>query len=550
MLRRPVCSNEWEFVMTTSSDGTGALEKAMDVLEAIGSKPTGLSQADLGAQLGLPRTTLYRIIASLIERGMIRRDPVRKVYRLGFRYLELVRNAYLMPDLVAAASLELRSLRDLTGETSYLAVLDGNQVMSLERCDGAHSQRSAAALGQSKPVYCTGQGKAILAALDEVSREEILKGLTLTALTPLTIIDRRRLHTELKITRARGYAIDDEEIVLGVRCVAAAIRDNAGRVRGALSVAGPAYRLTLDRLELLGPELADAARRVGAQLSESSVRIADSEVELVEGAWSFNGAFPRWCEASQGLYWADTLAPAIWVLDAQGERIFARLDAPICAMELHRDGLLIAHANGWSLLDKQGQEHPLVNWPGKQLLGLASHPSGALWACRSNTGGCTLGELDTQGELRSSWQFQERISAFCWDAKGESLFAVGPDSGTLFVMQAGASSVRRFASLPKGSGRLSGLALDDQGGVWTTLRDGWSLVRFSEDGGLDRTIGLPVPSPTDLAFAGPNKDMLYITSSRHDLTMETLGNAPASGRLFRVRPELTGLVARRTDWRG
>lgn len=550
ILRRPVCSNEWEFVMTTSSDGTGALEKAMDVLEAIGSKPDGLSQADLGAQLGLPRTTLYRIIASLIERGMIRRDPLRKVYRLGFRYLELVRNAYLMPDLVAAASFELRSLRDLTGETSYLAVLDGNQVMSLERCDGAHTQRSAAALGQSKPVYCTGQGKAILAALDEVSREEILKGLTLTALTPLTIIDRRRLHTELKITRARGYAIDDEEIVLGVRCVAAAIRDNAGRVRGALSVAGPAYRLTLDRLELLGPELADAARRVGAQLSESSVRIADSEVELVEGAWSFNGAFPRWCEASQGLYWADTLAPAIWVLDAQGERIFARLDAPICAMELHRDGLLIAHANGWSLLDKQGQEHPLVNWPGKQLLGLASHPSGALWACRSNASGCALGELDAQGELRLSWQFQERISAFCWDATGESLFAVGPDSGTLFVMQAGSSSVRRFASLPKGSGRLSGLALDDQGGVWTTLRDGWSLVRFSEDGGLDRTIGLPVPSPTDLAFAGPNKNMLYITSSRHDLTMETLGNAPASGRLFRVHPELTGLVARHTDWRG
>lgn len=104
ILRRPVCSNEWEFVMTTSSDGTGALEKAMDVLEAIGSKPDGLSQADLGAQLGLPRTTLYRIIASLIERGMIRRDPLRKVYRLGFRYLELVRNAYLMPDLVAAAS--------------------------------------------------------------------------------------------------------------------------------------------------------------------------------------------------------------------------------------------------------------------------------------------------------------------------------------------------------------------------------------------------------------------------------------------------------------
>ncbi|WP_297833392.1 IclR family transcriptional regulator C-terminal domain-containing protein [Pseudomonas sp.] len=532
----------------TAVDGTGALEKAIDVLEAIGSAPQGLSQSDLASKVALPRTTLYRIIASLVERGMIRRDPLRKVYRLGFRYLELVRNAYLMPDLVAAASFELRSLRDLTGETSYLAVLDGNQVMSLERCDGAHTTRSAAALGRSKPVYCTGQGKAMLAAMDEVSREEIIKGLTFTPLTPLTITDRRRLHTELQITRARGYAIDDEEIVLGVRCVAAAIRDNAGKVRGALSVAGPAYRLTLERLELLGPELTDAARRVGAQLSESQVRIADSEVELVDCPWAFNGAFPRWSEDQQCLYWADTLAPAIRVLDAKGERVFARLDSPVCAMELHQDGLLIGHAAGWSLLDREGKEHPLDNWPGKNLVGLGSHPSGSLWACLLTAGGCKLGELTAQGELRSPWTFQERISAFCWDEKGEALYAVGPDSGSLFLLQPGSTAVRRLATLPKGSGRLSGLALDCEGGVWTTLRDGWSLVRFSEDGSLDRMIGLPIPSPTDLAFGGKNKDTLYITSARHEVKMEALANAPASGHLFRTHPQIIGVTANRNGW--
>ena len=109
----------------------------------LSSSASGISQAQLGEQVPLPRTTLYRIIATLIDRGMIRRDPTRKVYRLGFKYLEMVRNAYLEPDLVSSASEELRALRDLTGETSYLAVLDGNQVLSLERCDGAHTQRSA-----------------------------------------------------------------------------------------------------------------------------------------------------------------------------------------------------------------------------------------------------------------------------------------------------------------------------------------------------------------------------------------------------------------------
>ncbi|WAH60756.1 SMP-30/gluconolactonase/LRE family protein [Pseudomonas silvicola] len=532
----------------SAADGTGALEKAIDVLEAIGSAPNGLSQAELATRVGLPRTTLYRIIASLVERGMIRRDPLHKVYRLGFRYLELVRNAYLMPDLVAAASFELRALRDLTGETSYLAVLDGNQVMSLERCDGAHTTRSAAALGRSKPVYCTGQGKAILAAMEDAPREAIIKGLTLTPLTELTITDRRRLNTELQITRARGYAIDDEEIVMGVRCVAAAIRDNAGNVRGALSVAGPAYRLTLERLELLGPELADAARRVGAQLNEAQIPLSDSEVEMVESPWAFRGAFPRWSDQHQCLFWADTLAPTIRQLDASGERVFARLDAPVCAMELHREGVLIAHAQGWLLLDKDGQQHPLPDWPGKSLEGLTSHPDGSLWACLSGNGGCRVGELSAECELRNPWHFQERISALCWDEPGESLYAVAPESGSLYVMSAGNPNVRRFATLPKGSGRLSGLALDRDGGVWTTLRDGWSLVRFSEDGGIDRMIGLPVPSPVDLTFGGVGHDVLHITSARQDVPLDALANAPASGKLFRLHIPSKGIIARSTRW--
>lgn len=335
---------------------------------------------------------------------------------------------------------------------------------------------------------------------------------------------------------------------MGVRCVAAAIRDNAGNVRGALSVAGPAYRLTLQRLELLGPELSDAARRVGAQLSESQVPIVDSEVQLVDCPWSFNGAFPRWSESRQCLFWADTLAPAIRILDAKGERIFARLDAPVLAMELHCDGLLIAHAQGWLLLDSDGQQHPLQDWPGKTLLGMCSHPCGSLWACVSSHGGWKVGELSAHGELRSSWSFQEPISAICWDEGGETLYAVGPESGSLYVMTAGSGNCRRLATLPKGSGRLSGIALDREGGVWTTLRDGWSLVRFSEDGSIDRMIGLPIPSPVDLAFGGADKNLLYITSARHDVPMDTLANAPASGHLFQIQVQLPGQTAIANHW--
>ena len=518
-----------------TGEGTAALEKALDVLQAIGASPSGISQAQLAAQVTLPRTTLYRIIATLVERGMIRRDPTRKVYRLGFNYLEMVRNAYLEPDLVSAASEELRALRDLTGETSYLAVLDGNQVLSLERCDGAHTQRSAASLGQAKPVYCTGQGKAILSALSPMARDEILKGLVLSPLTPLTITDRRRLLAELQITQARGYALDDEEIRLGVRCVAAPIIDKQGQVRGALSVAGPAYRLTLERLTLLGPELAEAARRVGEQLRSNHVPQNANEFTVLAGPWAFHGAFPRWHTGQQRLYWADTLAPAIHCWDGHNSRLVARLDLPMRGMELHPEGLLVAQTGGWSLVDWDGKEHPRQDLLGSRLLALATHPSGALWACAKTAGGCLIGELSAEGELRHGWAVPEQVSAFSWDVSGRSVYALASGSGNILMLNTGSTNVRRLSSLPRGGGRLGGLAVDHAGGVWTTQLDGWSLAHFDAHGNLDRMVGLPVPTPTDLCIGGVDGKTLYITSARHSLQLEALASAPNAGCLLQMQ---------------
>ena len=94
--------------------------------------------------------------------------------------------------------------------------------------------------------------------------------------------------------------------------------------------------------------------------------------------------------------------------------------------------------------------------------------------------------------------------------------------------------MRRLASVLKGSGQVNGLAFDASGGVWTCLHHGWSVVRFSMDGALDRVIGLPVPCPTDLTFGGPAADLLYVTTARHPVPLDALANAPLSGRLFEL----------------
>ncbi|KMZ13181.1 Transcriptional regulator, IclR family [Candidatus Burkholderia humilis] len=525
-------------------DGTAALSKALSVLEMVGGTPDGMTNAELLERAGLPKTTLYRILATLIEHGLLRHDPTHRVYRLGFRYLELVRNSYLMPDLVVAATAELRALRDLTGETTYLAALDGHEVISLERCDGAHSQRSSDALGRSKPVYCTGQGKAILLRMPRDERDALLRNVTMTALTPRTITDRRRLQVELRITATRGYAIDDEEIVLGVRCVAASIVGGEGRVRGAISVAGPAYRMSMPRLELLGPELAEAARRVGAQLDSGSRAIDNEEVAAATSSWAFHGAFPVWWPQHGAFYWADTLAPALHALsiDTQigrgDDRVVCQLDAPITGLQMRPEGLLIVQPGRHLILAADDtlttHEGGSVLWSDPDVTLLCTDGEGHTWAWFERGGRGNLGIIDDTERSKAVWKFDERIDSMTWSADGETAFAAA--SGTLYMLRRGSSSVRRFATMPPGSGQLSGLALDDRGGLWTALLGGWSLMRFSADGTLERIVSLPVAAPIGLTFLRNTQGhaALYITSDRNHQPIESLTSAPLSGHLLRL----------------
>lgn len=514
-------------------EGTGSLEKALDVLDAVGEAPEGLSQNEITERLALPRTTAYRLLATLVARGLLRRDPMRKVYCLGFRCFELARRAYAMPDLVAAAASELRALRDLTGETCYLATLDGMEVISIDRYDGAHSQRSAAVLGQRKPVYCTSQGKAILSALAPSARDALVRELALKPFTPFTLTDRRRLQAELRITASRGWSIDDEEIVLGVRCVGAPVVDAEGRVRGAISVAGPAWRITHARAELLGPEVAEAARRISAQLRPGSQVHGDPAVQAVEGPWAFHGGLPRWCAETGRLYWADLLAPSLRVLDGGADRQLLETEAPITGLALRDGDVVLAHETGVLRVTPEGRHAPLTAWPPGRLQALCSGPGNRLWAAfPTSAGGSAVGELLPGGAFEPNWSVDEPVQALCWGADGDQLHLATPASGSLLTVRRGSALVRRLATLPKGSGRISGLAVDAQDGVWTTLRDGWSAVRVAADGSLDRMIGLPVPCPTDVAVAG---SQLFITTARQPVPLDALEKAPLSGRLLVVQ---------------
>ena len=535
---------------TPAAEGTASLDKALDVLDAVGSAPAGLSQNELAVRLNLPRTTLYRLLGTLVARGLLRRDPLRRVYGLGMRCFEYARAAYAMPDLVAAAGAELRALRDMTGETCYLAARDGLDVVALERCDGAHGQRSASAVGQRKPLHCTSQGKAILAALPVEERDALVRELPMTAVTPRSITDRRRLQAELRVAAARGWAVDDEEIVPGVRCCGAAIVDAAGQVRGAISVAGPAFRLTSERVELLGPEVAEAARRIGAQLSAAEQPRVEGEARLVGAAWAFEGRFPCWLPGASALVWADTLGPTVHRASAAGDVLLTQADAPIQALLPWRDetdagaadSVLASWGGQWHRVNSKGEllaiDHSAT--PRADTTAVCVHPDGSIWSCQPDGGRWRVAPVQrgtntpsgAASDSAPGWDLPEPASDLAWDPAGEVLHLACAGSGSLWTARPGSPALRRLATVPKGSGHLAGLAVDPRGGVWTALRGGWGVMRFEADGSLDRLVALPVPCPSGLAFGGADGHTLFITTARDAVSREALDAAPLSGRLF------------------
>jgi hypothetical protein len=392
--------------------------------------------------------------------------------------------------------------------------------------------------GARAPLHCSGLGKAILAAMPAAQRESLVRDLHLTAHTPQTITDRRRLHAELALTARRGWSIDDEEIKAGMRCAAAPVVDSKGTVRGAISVAGPAFRLSHARIELLGPEIAEAARRIGAQLTAQRPRPAAGDARALPGPWAFNGRHPVWVAEARALFWADTLAPALHRCSEGGtDEIVANFAAPIEAILPQGDQVLVHSGARWWRAGRLGRAPVEVDAGAPQPAApIALAADGRPWYCLAEGGRFSVGPAGDGGSA-PAWQLPEPVTAMAFSADGRLAYLAAEQSGSLLVGQLRPGTptpLRRLVTVPKASGQLGGIAADQAGGLWCALRGGWSVVRFEADGTLDRVIGLPVPCPTDLAFGGVDGQTLYVTSARDAIGREALDAAPLSGRLFAV----------------
>lgn len=245
--------------MSTVEAGTGvqSITRAFDLLEAMADLGGTAGLTQLSARCGLPLPTIHRVMRTLVALGYVRQEPSR-MYSLGPRLARLGERAGGLVGRWAAPHLE--RLADDLGESANLALLDGDQVTYVAQAQGRQGMRMFTEVGRRAGAHCTAVGKAMLARLPERAAAELLAGARLSAQTDHTITDVAALSAELAAVRARGHAIDDEEQELGVRCVAVALPGEP--VRAALSVSGPAPRMTQTVIDRAVPLLHATAARL------------------------------------------------------------------------------------------------------------------------------------------------------------------------------------------------------------------------------------------------------------------------------------------------
>ena len=239
------------------------LERAFDILDELAANSASPGLAGLAAGAGLHKSTALRILSVLESRRYVERSPSGNEFRLGLRLFELGARAVARINAVEIARPFLERLVEESGETAHLGILRQGEIVSISNVESHQTLRTPATVGKRSPLHCSSQGKCILAFLPEDALTNLFRGRTLEAFTPKTITSLDVLRRRLEHTRTHGYALDDEEFETGLRCVGAPVRDHSGQVVAAISIAGPAFRLTRDRL----PALIRLVKQIATELS-------------------------------------------------------------------------------------------------------------------------------------------------------------------------------------------------------------------------------------------------------------------------------------------
>jgi len=241
-----------------------SLERGIKVLELL-AEQKALTVSEVGVRLSMQRSAAHRFLATLRDLGYVEKNEDNR-YQLTSRILEMGEKVAMRFEIKQVAHKYMLELSKLFKETVNLGCLDGREILHLDKIDSSEILRIDSPLWSKAPAYCTALGKTILAHLPKSELNEYLSQTRLVPHGPNTILSKKVLRQELQKTRDLGYAVDDEELAPGLRCVGVSVFDHTGRVKYAMSISCPTMRLSMDGVESMQLKLRDVCRRLSEQL--------------------------------------------------------------------------------------------------------------------------------------------------------------------------------------------------------------------------------------------------------------------------------------------
>lgn len=247
-----------------------SVSRALDIITLISLKKNGLGVTEIANQIDINKSSVYRILSTLVQYGYIEQDSETGKYKLGYKFLEISSKLLESIDLRAEARPFLQELENETNEVIHLVVYDQGEVVYIEKLEGNETLRMHSKVGKRAPMHCTSVGKAILAHLPSSVVFDILERKGMPVHTDKTITDKDEFMKELGQVRQNGYALDLEENEYGITCVAVPIFDHLGKVIAAVSISGPTMRMTSDRLDALKSIMVRTGQGISARLGHVS----------------------------------------------------------------------------------------------------------------------------------------------------------------------------------------------------------------------------------------------------------------------------------------
>lgn len=239
-------------------------ERIFQVLEMLAENGE-MGLMEISAALDLHKSTVHRLLMSLIYMGYAKQDEITQKYMLSYKIVNMAGKILDRMDILQIARPYMDRLSDISGETVHLVQREGNNILYIYKAEAkVGSIRMVSHVGMVHPMYCSGVGKAIMATLDEAEVKQIWNESIIEKKTDKTITDIDDMMKVLAEVKETGYALDDEENEEGVRCIAACLRDYSGEVRYAFSVSGPVSRMTKERVL----ELSVDVKKVQEELSK------------------------------------------------------------------------------------------------------------------------------------------------------------------------------------------------------------------------------------------------------------------------------------------